>query len=62
MPRQAEDSIHFEVIFQDGSTALLSLDQATASLGENAARAIAEERQKLGLLWPKPIKTIRRLN
>lgn len=62
MITRKDDSIHFEVTFEDGSTALLSLDQTTLRSGDHICHLIAGERAKAGLLPNKPIKSIRRLN
>jgi hypothetical protein len=62
MPTREGDSIHFEIRFEDGSTALISLDQTTLRHGDGGVFLIVEERKRKGLLPLKPIASIRRLN
>ena len=60
MAKKKSGYVTFKVLFEDGTTAWVSIDQFTLRTGDHIARIVAGEWQRDGRLPDKPIKTVKR--
>lgn len=61
MAKKTSDDVTFEVLFEDGATAWIAIDQFTLRRGDHVARTIAREWQQGGRIPDKPIAAVKRL-
>ena len=52
--------VTFEVLFEDGTTDWIEIDQSSLRTGDHIARIVAGEWQRDGRLPDKPIKAVKR--